>query len=40
MDKCSEKGDKTIEGMDTELSQQDNEGAEDPMRISPKRPKK
>ena len=26
--------------MDTELSQQDNEGAQDDVRISPKRPKK
>jgi len=40
MGKCSDKGDRTIEGMDTELPQQDNEGAEDDMRISPKIPKK
>jgi len=40
MEKCSDKGDKTIEGMDTELSQQNNEGDQDDMRISPKRPKK
>ena len=40
MRKCSDKRDKTIEGMDTELSQQDNEGAQDDMRISPKRQKK
>jgi len=40
MGKCSDKGDKTIEGMDTVLPQQDNEGAQDDMRISPKRPKK
>jgi len=39
-DKCSDKGDKTIEGMDTELPQQDKKGAQDDMRISPKRPKK
>jgi len=40
MGKCSDKRDKTREGMDTELSQQDNEGAQDDMRISPKSPKK
>jgi len=40
MGKCSDKGDRTIEGMDTELPQQDNERAQDDMRISPKRPKK
>jgi len=40
MGKCSDKGDKTIEGMDTELLQQDNERAQDDMRISPKRTKK
>ena len=38
--KCSDEGDKTTEGMDTELPQQGNEGAQDDMRISPKRPKK
>ena len=40
MGKCSDKGDKTIEGMDTEIPQQDNERAQYDMRISPKRPKK
>jgi len=40
MGKCSDKGDKTTEGMDTELTQQDKEGAQDVMRINPKRPKK
>jgi len=40
MGKCSDKGDRTIEGMDNELPQQDNERAQDDMRISPKRPKK
>jgi len=40
MGKCSDKGDKTIKGMGTELPQQDNERAEDDMRISPKRPMK
>ena len=40
MGKCSDKGDKTIEGMDTELPQQDNERAQDDMRISLKRIKK
>jgi hypothetical protein len=40
MVKCSDKGDKTTEGMDTELPRQGNEGAQDDMRISPKRPKK
>jgi hypothetical protein len=40
MDNCSDKGDKTIEGMDTELPQQDKDGAQDDMGNSPKRPKK
>jgi len=40
MGRCSDKGDRTIEGMGTELPQQDNERAEDDMRISRKRPKK
>jgi len=40
MGKCSDKGDKTIEGIGTESLQQDNEGPEDDMKISPKRPKK
>jgi len=40
MGKCSDKGDRTIEGMDTELPQQNNERAQDDMRISPKKPKK
>jgi len=40
MGKCSDKGNKTIEVMDTWCSQQDNEGAQNDMRISPKRPKK
>ena len=40
MSKCSDKGDKIIEGMDTALPQQDKEGAQDDMRISPKRSKK
>jgi len=40
MGKCSDKGDKTIEGLDTELPQQYNERTQDDMRISPKRPKK
>jgi len=40
MGKCSDKRNKTREGVDTELLQQDNEGAQDDMRISPKRPKK
>jgi len=33
--KCSSKTDKTIEGMGNELPQQDKEGAQDDMRISP-----
>jgi len=40
MGKCSDKGERTIEGLDTELPQLDNERAQDNMRISPKRPKK
>jgi len=40
MGKCSDNSDKTTEGMVTELPQQDKEGAEDDMRISPKSPKK
>jgi hypothetical protein len=40
MGKCSDKGDKAIEEMDTELPQQDKEAAQDDMRISRKRPKK
>jgi len=40
MGKCGDKGEKTIEGMGTELPQQDNERAQDDMSISPKRPKK
>jgi len=37
MGKCSDKGDKTIEGMDTELPWKDKEGAQDDMRTSTKR---
>jgi hypothetical protein len=40
MGNCSDKGDKTIRGMDTELPQQDKDGDQDDMRSSPKRPKK
>jgi len=40
MDNCSDKGNKTIEGMDTELPHQDKEGAQGDMTSSPKTPKK
>jgi len=40
MGTCSDSGDMLIEKMATELTQQDKEGAQDDLRISPKRPKK
>ena len=40
MGTCSDSGDMLIEEMATELVQQDKEGAQDDVRISPKRPKK
>jgi len=40
MGKCSDSGDMLIEEMSTELTQQDKEGGQDDLRMSPKRPKK